>query len=307
MTVRDQASNGARQAGPPDGVQPLRSWMFVPGHSDRFLQKAAGVAADAVFLDLEDGVPVAEKPGARLKVRSALGAPSFSPQRYVRLNSLASPWWERDLEEVVAPGLDGVCLPKVEDPAEVLRLAAALTDLERDRSLQPGGVRIVAAVESARGLLTAPAIAASHPRVVGLMFGAEDFALDIGLGTHREGEARELIHARSSLVIAAASARVLSIDGVFPDLDDPEGLLADIVQARRLGFDGKSTFNPRQLGDINRIFSPSDDELEYAREVVRAFDEAQSRGDGSVAVGGQLVDLPIVMRARRLLDLAQRS
>src|SRR5262249_35164997 len=152
----------------------------------------------------------------------------------------------------------------------------------------------VAAIESATGLLAAPAIAAAHERMLALMFGAEDFALDLGLGTQREGEARELLYARSALVMASAAGRILSIDGVFPDLDDEEGLLRDVHQARRLGFSAKSTFNPRQVELINQVFSPASDEVEYAKAVVAAFDDAQARGDGSVAVGGQLVDLPIV-------------
>jgi citrate lyase subunit beta/citryl-CoA lyase len=276
--------------------------MFVPGHTARFVEKAAGAPADAVFLDLEDGVPVAEKAAGRRLVAEVLGRPDFGPRRFVRLNSIVSPWFADDLDAVVVPGLEGVCLPKVETAEEVLHLAGRLDELERRRSMGSGTVRVVAAVESARGLLAAPAIAASHARVEALMFGAEDFALDLGLGTRRSGESRELIHARSSLVVAAASARVGSIDGVFPDLDDPEGLTADILQARRLGFTGKSTFNPRQLEVINRAFSPSPDEVDYASRVVAAFEDAQSRGEGSVAVGGQLVDLPIVMRAKRLLE-----
>ena len=109
------------------------------------------------------------------------------------------------------------------------------------------------------------------------------------------------------VVNAAAAARVLSIDGVFPNLDDPEGLERDVVQSRRLGFDAKSTFNPRQVELINRVFSPTPDELEYARKVVDAFEEAQARGEGSVAVGGQLVDRPIVLRAQRLLELERQT
>ncbi len=282
-----------------------RSWMFVPGHTERFVAKAAGVPADTVFLDLEDGVPVAEKAAARQSVARALGRSEFGPRRFVRLNSTPSPWFADDLDAVVVPGLEGVCLPKAESVTDVTGLASRLDDLERQRSMAPGTVRIVVAIESARGVLHAPAIAGSHPRVEALMFGAEDYALDLGLGTQRAGEARELIHARSCIVIAAASARVGSIDGVFPDLDDPDGLASDILQARRLGFTGKSTFNPRQLDDINRVFSPSPDEIDYAKKVVAAFEDAQARGEGSVAVGGQLVDLPIVLRAKRLLETSE--
>jgi len=125
------------------------------------------------------------------------------------------------------------------------------------------------------------------------------------LGTNRVGEAAEMLYARSAVVVASASARILSIDGVFPNLDDPEGMEADIVQARRLGFTSKSTFNPRQVAEINRFFSPQSDEIAYARKVVAGFEEAGARGDASVAVGGQLVDLPIVLRAQRLLALVE--
>jgi citrate lyase subunit beta/citryl-CoA lyase len=255
-----------------------------------------------VFLDLEDGVPPTEKPTARKMVAAALARPAGGPMRLVRLNAVASPWFGDDIEQVLVPGIEGVVVPKVERAEEVVTVAHLLDEFERRVSLPQGKVRIVVAIESALGLVRAPAIAASHPRILALMFGAEDFALDLGLGTQREGEARELVYSRSALVVAAASARVLSIDGVFPNLEDTAGLLADAVQARRLGFDAKSTFNPRQLDLLNRIFSPRPDELEHARLVVAAFEEAQARGDGSVALGGQLVDLPIVRRAQRLLE-----
>ncbi len=275
--------------------------MFVPGNKERFLSKARDSAADCVLLDLEDGVLPESKAEARAMVASVLGQP-FSPQRYVRLNAISTGWHLADLEAVVVPGLEGVCLSKCESPQDVETLADILDDLESARGVARNSVRIVAAIESAAALIAAPAIARAHPRVVGLIFGAEDFALDLGLGTHREAEASELVYARSAIVIAAAAARVLSIDGGHPDLDDEEGMLADTLRARRLGFSAKSTFNPRQLEVINKIFSPLPDEIAYARKVVDAFEEAERRGDASVAVGGQLVDRPIVMRARRLIE-----
>ena len=182
-----------------------------------------------------------------------------------------------------------------------------MSDAEQRLGIADGTIHIVAAIESASALLAAPAIAAAHPRMFGLIFGAEDYALDLGLGAQREGEARDLIYARSAIVVAAAASKILSIDGVFPNLDDQEGLERDIFQSRRLGFGAKSTFNPRQVELINTIFSPTPDELDYARKVVDAFDEAQARGDGSVAVGGQLVDLPIVLRAQRILELERQA
>jgi citrate lyase subunit beta/citryl-CoA lyase len=281
----------------------LRSWMFVPGNRDRFIQKAYTSTADAILLDIEDGVLPVEKADARRMIAQALRAPESGPLRYVRVNALTTPWLKDDLEAVVGPGLTGVCLTKVVTAQDILTTASLLEALETERGMVPGSIRILAAVESARGILNSLAIADSHPRVVGLMFGAEDYALDLALGTRREKEASELIFARSHLVNAATAAGVLSIDGVFPNLNDPEGLLSDVMQARRLGFTSKSTFNPRQLDVINQLFSPQPDEIEYARKIADAFKEAEARGDASVAVGGQLVDRPIVLRALRILEI----
>jgi citrate lyase subunit beta/citryl-CoA lyase len=278
--------------------------MFVPGNKERFLAKAAESDADCVFLDLEDGVLPDAKSQARAMVAAALRTP-FRPQRYVRLNAASTKWFAADLAEIVPAAPAGVCLPKCEDADQVSNLAARLKDLERRHSLEPGSTRIVAAIESPAAVMAAASIARAHPRVVALMLGAEDLALDLGLGTARVGEAAELIFARSMVIYAAAAAQVVSIDGVFPNLDDPDGMERDTLQARRLGFTAKSTFNPRQVDVINRIFSPRADEISYARMVVHAFQTAQDRGDASVAVGGQLVDRPIVARAQRLLELAE--
>jgi len=282
-----------------------RSWMFVPGHRDRFIEKSKTCGADAILLDLEDGVLPTEKADARQRIAAALGEPwGDGPQRWARVNALSTPWLGADLEEVVRPGLDGICLTKVVRADDVRELAARLDALEPKYGITAGTVAILAAIESARGLLNAPAIADSHPRLAGLMFGAEDFALDLGLGARRENEAAELIHARSAIVVAATAANVLSIDGVYPDLDDPEGLMRDTMQARRLGFTSKSTFNPRQIKVINTVFAPQPDEIAYARRIAEGFRAAEARGDAAVAVGGQLVDRPIVLRALRILDIA---
>ena len=284
-------------------TRPTRSWMFVPGDKERFLTKAAGSDADCVFLDLEDGVLPGSKAQARTMVADALRTP-FRPQRYVRINASSTPWFADDLAAVIPAAPDGVCLPKCHDPAEVTALVSRLDDLECGAGIGPGSTRIIAAIESPAAVLKAAAVARAHPRVAGLMLGAEDLALDLGLGTAREAEAAELVFARSMLVYAAAAARILSIDGVFPNLADPAGMERDAFLARRLGFTSKSTFNPRQVDVINRVFSPWPDEIAYAQRVADAFAEAEARGDASVAVGGQLVDRPIVLRARRLLELA---
>ena len=288
----------------PERVKQFRSWMFVPGNRQRFIEKARTSSADAVLLDLEDGVMPTEKASARTMVADALAGFWDGPERYVRVNACGTPWFEHDLAAVVGPGITGICLTKVSGPQDIAAAAKLLDQRERELRVASGSVRILAAIESARGLLNAAAIAGADARLVGLMFGAEDYALDLGLGTHRQNEAAELIYARSAMVVAAAAHGLLSIDGVFPNLSDPDGLLRDTLQARRLGFTSKSTFNPRQIEVINQVFSPQLDEIEYARRVADAFRVAEANGDASVAVGGQLVDRPILLRALRILEIA---
>ncbi|MCC6175741.1 MAG: CoA ester lyase [Chloroflexi bacterium] len=289
----------------------LRSWMFVPGHRQRMIDKALASEAHALFLDIEDGVPPAEKDLARQTIAGALETiasdppPGRHPQRFVRINAIGHERMHADLAAIVRPGLDGLCLPKVEHAEQIRAMDGYLEELEPAAGLPKGSVRYLAAIESALGLLNAPAIAAASPRMVGLMFGAEDYGKDLGLPTLRVGEASELLYARSAVVVAAASAHIGSVDGVWPDIRDPEGLRKDTVQARRLGFTGKSMIHPGQIETVNSVFRPDEGEIAYAREVIAAFDEAQARGDGAIALGGQLIDLPIVDRARLVLETVE--
>lgn len=284
----------------------MRSWLFVPGNKQRMVEKAAGLDVDAVMMDIEDGVPADEKEVARTQIAEALRARSAGgPARYVRINAIGHARMEADLDAVLRPGLEGLALPKIESPDEVELVAGILDAREAHAGLGVGETKLLIAIETPRGLFEAPEIAATSSRIVGLMFGAEDFGRELGLPIVREGEARELIYARSALVSAAAAVHVQAVDGVWPDIADEDGLRADAQQARRLGFSGKSLFHPSQIETINTVFSPSPEEVFYCRRVVDAFDEATARGDGSIAFGGQLIDLPIVERARRTLALAE--
>jgi citrate lyase subunit beta / citryl-CoA lyase len=284
-----------------------RSWMFVPGHRQKMIDKALGLNADAIMLDIEDGVAPNEKNMARRLIGEALGRPKDpkSPARFVRINAIGHARMDADLDAVVRPGLEGLVLPKVETAEEVMKVDAILTQRERQRKMPAGIVKLLVAIESPRGLLNAPAIAGRSPRVCGLMFGAEDFGRELGLPTAREGEARDMLYARSALVIAAASAHVQAVDGVWVDLSDTEGLTNFALQSRRLGFSAMSAIHPSQIDPINQMFSPTPEEIDYAEKVVQAFEEANARGDGSIAFGGQLIDRPIVERARRALEMAK--
>jgi citrate lyase subunit beta/citryl-CoA lyase len=284
-----------------------RSWMFVPGHRQKMIDKALTLNADAIMLDIEDGVAPSEKDTARKLIGEALGRERGpkSPARFVRVNAIGHERMAADLEAVLRPGIDGLVLPKVETAEEVLKVDAILKTREPERKIERGVVKLLVAIESPRGLLNAPAIAVASPRVVGLIFGAEDYGRETGLPTKREGEAQDLLYARSAVVVAAAAAHVQAIDGVWVDLKDSDGLHTFARQARRLGFSGMSLIHPSQIDPINAVFSPTPEEIEYATQVLQAFEEANARGDGSVAFGGQLIDRPIVERARRTLDMAK--
>jgi len=288
----------------------LRSLMFVPGHRPRMIQRALGLgefgptALDVAILDLEDGVPPDEKDRARAAIASVLAARSnrAGPAHYVRVNRDPRAR-DADLAAVLRPGLDGIVAPKIDDADEITRLSQDLDEREEAAGIARGAIRVVPSIESARGLIEAHAIAGSADRVIALLFGTEDFARDLGLPAEREAEAAELLYARSAIVVAAVAARRQAIDGIWPDVTDADGLRRDALQARRLGFAGKSLIHPGQIETINDVFSPSAAEVAYARRVVDAFEGARAKGDGAVALDGKLLDQPIVERARRTLAL----
>ncbi len=291
----------------------IRSWMFVPGNRQRMIEKSLGVAVDAIMMDIEDGVAPNEKESARTQIAASLegvakqlksGEQLRTPARYVRINAVGHERMRDDLAAVIRLGLEGLVVPKVETPAQVRTVAEILDKREPEVGLERGSVRLLVAIESPRGMYDAVAIASASPRVIGLIFGAEDFSRELSLPLRREGEARDLLYGRSALVMAAACAHVQSVDGVWPDLQDTEGLKTFARQSRRIGFSGMSLIHPAQIETVNAAFTPAADEIEYARRVLQAFDEARTRGEGAVAFGGQLLDLPIVDRARQTLDLA---
>ena len=292
----------------------LRSWMFVPGDRQKMIDKAVALPVDAILLDIEDGVAPAAKETARKQIAESLDRiavqkkenPSYrTPARYVRINAVGHERMNADVEYVIRPALEGLAVPKVETPDQVNVVEKILDEREPKMGMVRGSVRLLLALESPRGLFNAYAIATSSPRVIGLMFGAEDFSRELSLPLRREGEAVDLIYARSAMVTAAAAAHVQAVDGVWPNFQDMEGLEKFALQSRRLGFSGMSLIHPAQIDEVNAAFTPTSEEVDYCRRVVQAFDDARSRGEGAIAFGGQLLDMPIVDRARQTIALAE--
>lgn len=278
-------------------MQPIQSWLFVPGHRQSMVDKALTLDVDALIFDLEDGVPPSAKETARQQITTALASPSGTATHFVRTHAATSPNIATDLESIIRPGLTGLILPKVNDAKDIIHIAAALSKRERQTNLPTGQLRLLALIESALGLTHAPAIAASDPRMAGLIFGAEDFALDLSADPHDD-----FLYARSALVVAAASAGIQAIDRAHLDLDDADGLLESTRRARQMGFSGKILIHPKQITPIHDAFCPSPEEVDYAQRVLEAFTE----NSGSIVVDGRMVDLPVVERARQTLSLYKR-
>lgn len=286
-----------------------RSFLFAPGNRPRFVEKVAHCGADAVILDLEDAVPIAEKADARHAVREALTAISNCPV-YVRINPLVAATsfsqaiGEADLEAIVCSNLAGVILPKTERAADAQEAESILNRLEHERELVPGEIDLIPIIETAGGVHHAFDIASAGTRISRLAFGAGDFTRDIGVRwSRREVESQ---YARSALVVASRAAGIEApLDSVWIDIRDLRGLTRSARMAKQLGFQGKMAIHPAQIEPINTVFSPSRDELTYAKRVVTAFAAAEAAGEASIQLDGQMIDYPIVQAVRRLLELAE--
>lgn len=260
-----------------------RSFLFAPGERPERFQKAWDAGADAVVLDLEDGVASANKARARSEIAAWLSA---ERPVYVRLNGPETEWFQDDLQAVAhCAGVRGIVLPKAETVAQLARLAASL----------PSAIGVIPLLETAVGLWRAAELAQA-PRVERLGFGALDFQLDTGI----QGDNEELLYARSRLVLASRVAGVLPpIDGVTAALDDAEKLDADVERARRLGFGAKFCIHPKQIAAVNNGFAPTPVEIAWAQDILAA---AASSEQGAIRHQGQMVERPVVDRARRILQ-----
>ena len=287
---------------PPSG---LRSLLFAPANHARHAQRVFESAADAAVLDLEDAVPPAGKLAARVSALAALARPRTCAG-YVRVNSFATPWCHGDLVAVVAPGTDGIVLPKAESAEQLRTLAWLIGNLERERGLPAGAIDLLPLVETARGIMALEEICSASPRVRRVAFGGGDYTLDLGL-TWTAAE-DELAFARARLVHCARAAGIEPpIDTVQLQLRDSERFRASAARARQLGFQGKLCIHPDQVPIANAAFGPTAAEIARARAVVTAFEAAEAAGSAAIEVDGQFVDYPVLHAARRVLALAGRD
>jgi citrate lyase subunit beta/citryl-CoA lyase len=275
-------------------MRPRRSVLFMPGSNARALDKARTLPADALVFDLEDAVAPDVKATARVQVLAAVRAGGYGRREVVvRANALATPWGRGDLAALAGAGADAVLLPKVESPETV---AAALA------VLGPGPA-LWCMLETPRGVLTAAAIAAASPRVAALVMGTSDLTKDLHARPTRDRS--PLLTSLGLCVLAARAAGIAALDGVHLDLDDDAGFTAACRQAADLGFDGKTLIHPRQVAVANEAFAPGAADVEWARRVIAAHDDAVARGQGVVVLDGRLIENLHVDDARRVLALAE--
>lgn len=285
-----------------DQLRLRRAMMFMPGNNPGMLQTAGIFGADTVIFDLEDAVAISEKDAARHLVGYALKTLRYPCEVAVRINHIQTPYGRDDLNVVLPAKPDLIRLPKAESPDEIKEIDAIITQAEQDNEFPAGSIRMMAAIETAKGLMRAYDIATASPRMVALAIGGEDFVAD--LKTTRSKDGAELVAARSHLVLAARAAGIDAIDSVFTDVNDEETFIAETQRIKQLGFDGKSVINPRQVRLVQQIFTPTDKEIVQARRIIDAYNDALSRNSGVIALDGKMIDTPIVARAERVLAYA---
>ena len=281
-----------------------RSWLFAPGDQPAKMAKASGSGVGAVILDLEDSVAETNKAAARTATADFLRArPAEGPQLWVRINPLSTAHALADIAAVAPAGPDGIVLPKVDGPDDVLRLARDLHRIEAETGLAEGQIRILTiATETPASIFTLGGYGVVGPRLIGLTWGAEDLPAAVGaqINRHADGQLTDLCRIARSLCLAgAAAADVAAIETVYPNFKDPEGLKAYAEVGRREGFVGMMAIHPAQVEIIEQVFRPSDAEVAHARQVVELF--AANPGAGVLALDGKMIDRPHLTQAERLL------
>ncbi len=281
-----------------------RSMMIVPVNVEKYVAKAADRGADAIILDLEDSITPPEKEAARSLVAEAVRqAGRNGADVLVRINrplELAV----RDIETVVSPDVAALMLPKVESASHIRLLAELVDTVEAQKGITPGHTKFLVIIETAEAFLQAREIAAAHPRVVAISLGSEDFTLD----TYSRPDPDVLLYPKQHVMIAACAAGVLPLGvlGSVANYQDIEGYRTAIAMSRRFGFQGASCIHPGIVPLLNAGFGPTEEEVAAARRIVDGFEVAKAEGRGSLSVDGKMIDIPVVLRAERVLSIARR-
>jgi len=287
-----------------------RSLHFVPGGNERMIAKALTLPADGLILDLEDAVTPERKAATRPVVRGWLEALDFGGrERWIRMNPIWSEWGAQDIEETIAGRPDGYVVPKPRRAGDIRDIVAVIERLEARHGLTPGSTRVLPiATETPEGLLNIKEVASASPRIAAISWGIEDLGAAMGLPRVRDEEGRYLDiprYARVMCAVAASAAGVEAIDTVYTDIGDLAGLARECREGVAMGFTGKISIHPGQIGPINQGFTPSRTDAEEALELIAAFEEHARRGAGAFAWKGQMMDMPHLTRAKKIAERAR--
>lgn len=281
-----------------------RSMLFVPGSNAAMISNTFIYKPDSIMFDLEDAVALKEKDSARILVAHALQHPLYQEiETVVRVNPLDSEFGVADLNAVVRAGVDVVRMPKTETAQDVIDMDREITEIEKACGRKVGSTKMLAAIESPLGITQANQIATASKRLIGIALGAEDYVRN--LKTERSPEGIELLFARCSILQAARAAGIQAFDTVYSNANNEEGFLAEAALIKQLGFDGKSLINPRQIELLHNLFAPTQKDVDQARRIIDAAEEAERNGLGVVSLNGKMIDAPIIDRAKLVLERAK--
>jgi len=283
-----------------------RALLYMPGDDRRKIEKATTLGVDCICMDMEDGVAITRKSEARAVIAEAMKELDFgASERCIRINSFGSGFEKFDLAAAVAANPDAVVVPKIETGRQVREISEYIEMYELSSKMPVGSIRLLVGLETARGLLNVKEIAEADNRLEAIIFGAEDYAASIG--ATRTKEATEVLYARSAVVTACAANELQAIDMVYIDFRDVEGLQLEAQEGARLGFSGKQIIHPNQVEPVQEAFTPSDEAIEYAQRVARAFSASQKEGRGAFALDGKMIDMPLLKNAQKVLDRAKAA
>jgi citrate lyase subunit beta-like protein len=283
-----------------------RALLYMPGDDRRKIEKATALGVDCICMDLEDGTALNKKAEARDVIAQAMRELDFGKsERCIRINSIGSGFEKDDLSAALAARPDTIVLPKVESAEQVKWVSGVIESCELSNGLPVGGIRLLAGLETAKGVLNLKEIAGADKRLEALIFGGEDFAASIG--ATRSPEATELLYARQAVVTTCAAFEIQAIDIVYIDFRDTEGLRREAQQGADWGFVGKQIIHPNQVAPVQEAFTPSEDAIAYARRVVETFEASQQEGVGAYALDGKMIDMPLVKAAQNVLERAKTA
>jgi len=284
-------------------VRYMRSLLFIPGNQPRMLKKALDLHPDGFIPDLEDSVPEKSKEEARNITSDMIPALAKTGVKVIpRINAVDSQFFKEDLRAILGEHTFGVSIGKINVPEDVKLIVSLMDDIERAKGMVHRSTKLILWIETALGVQNVYDILRCSERIYAAAFGAEDFTNDMGI--QRQSDSREVLFARNAVAVASRAAGVLALDTPFVSYKDPAGLIKDSLEAKSIGFKGKFAIHPSQIEPINGCFSPSSEEIRQAEQILEAFKESEKLGKGSTSLNGDMIDIPVVKRARALLENA---